>query len=251
MSPATSLNGKVCVVTGASKGMGRAFASALVDNGARVALVARASPELDAAAVTLGKNALAVPCDVGDAGAVDAAFASIVANFGRIDVLVNNAAVLALTTVESASTAEIDRLLRINLAGAIYCSRAAIPHLRAAEGGDLIFVTSESARMPFPYLSIYAATKIALEALALGLRGELREQSTRVTILRSGVVEGSSLRSAIPPETQAAFFAAMERGGHLAQTGKAVSKATMAHTLVALLTLPRDVNVDLIEPRGR
>lgn len=245
------LAGKVCVVTGASKGMGRAFATALVAAGAKVGLLARESTELRDAAATLGGNALAVACDISDPGDVQAAFDQAAEQFGRIDVLVNNAAAMAIAKVEDVGDATIARQFAINLAGPVYCCRAAIPHLRAAGGGDVVFVSSESVTDAFPFLSLYAASKAGLEAFANGLRAELRDQGTRVTVFRSGRVEGSSLRAGIPAEVQAAFFEALEKNGHLAAIGQPVSRETMAAALVSLLALPRDVNVDLIVPRGR
>ncbi len=245
------LDGKVVVVTGASKGMGRGFAEALAGVGAKVVILARASAALDEVAGTLGEAALPLACDVSDAASVRAAIDKAALHFGRIDVLVNNAAITTLLKVETASPAEIDREFAVNLLGPIYATSAAIPHLRAAGGGDIIFISSESIRMPYPYLTLYAATKGGVESLAAGLRSELREQGTRVTVLRSGAVAGGNLGDSWPEDRRNDFFATAMRMGHVHFTGQPTTRDTMARTLIAILTLPRDVNLDLVEARGR
>lgn len=247
-----SLAGKVIVVTGASKGMGRAFAEMLVDEGARVVLLARSSAALDEVAAKLGAPALAIPCDVSDADTVRAALDDAAAHFGRIDVLVNNAAITSLLKVETATVAEIEREFAVNLLGPIFATSAAIPHLRAAGGGDIVFVSSESVRMAYPFLTLYASTKGGLESFAAGLRGELREQGTRVTVLRSGAVaSGGNLSESWPEDRRDEFLAAAIKFGHAHFTGTPALPGSMAQTLRAILSLPRDVNLDLVEARGR
>lgn len=246
------LAGKVAVVTGASKGMGRAFAEALAGEGAKVVLLARASAALDEVAAQLAESAIAIACDVSDAASVRAAIDRAAAHFGRIDILVNNAAITTLLKVETATPAEIEREYAVNLLGPVYVTSAAIPHLREAGGGDIVFVSSESIRMPYPYLTLYASTKGGLESLAAGLRAELREQGTRVTVLRSGAVaSGGNLSESWPADRRDDFFATAVKMGHVHFTGTPALPTSMAHTLVAILSLPRDVNVDIVEARGR
>jgi len=247
-----SLQGKVVVVTGASKGMGRAFAGALVREGAKVAALARRSPALESLTSEFGDAVLPIACDMGDGAAVRAAIDQAAAELGRLDALVNNAAMTSLLKIETASDIEIGREVAVNLLGPIYATSAAIRHLRAAGGGDVVFISSESVRMPYPYLTLYAATKGGVESLAAGLRGELRAQGTRVTVLRSGAVaSGGNLSQAWPQERRDDFFANAVRLGHVHFTGTPATSESMAQTLLAILSLPRDVNIDLIEARGR
>lgn len=246
-----SLAGRVIAVTGASKGMGRGFAEALVAEGARVILLARASVTLDAVGAAIGEAGLVVACDVADAASVRSAIDAAARHFGRIDALINNAAITTLLKIETATPEQIEREVAVNLLGSVYAASAAIPHLRAAGGGDIVFVSSESVRMPYPYLTLYAATKGGVETFAAGLRGELREQGTRVTVLRSGAVEGSSLAEDWPSDLRDDFFQAAIRGGHAQFTGQPATRDSMAKTLLAILSLPRDVNLDLVEARGR
>lgn len=247
----TELTGKVCIITGASKGLGRTLSEALVADGAKVAMLARGAAELKDAAAVLGDSALPVTCDVSDSGSVNAAFDTAAAHFGRIDVLVSNAASMVISRIADVTDEQVARQLNVNIAGAIYCARAAIPHLKASGGGDIIFIGSEGAETAFPFLGMYSATKSAIERLSASLREELRYQETRVTTVRLGRTEGSSLRAANSPEVVEDFVREMQAGGYIAQTGEAVSRATMAQMVISLLKLPRDVNIDLIHPRGR
>lgn len=247
----TRLSGKVCVVTGASKGLGRTVTEALVGEGARVAMLARNENELTEAAGAMGDSVLPIRCDVSDAASVNAAFAEAVRHFGRIDTLVSNAASMVISRIEDASDNQILQQINVNITGAIFCSRAAIPHLRAAGGGDILFIGSESARTAFPFLAMYSATKSAVEQLAYGLREELRHQNTRVTAIRLGRTEGSSLRLSNDEAIVQDFIADMTTGGYLSQTGEAMERTSVAQLIIALLSLPPDVNVDLIVPRGR
>jgi NAD(P)-dependent dehydrogenase (short-subunit alcohol dehydrogenase family) len=244
-----TLRGKVAIVTGGSRGMGRHFVDALVGEGASVAVLARASDELAAVAAGQQDAVLPIACDVGAPAQVAAAVAETVARFGRLDVLVNNAAVFAPFLIEQASDAEVERHVRANLLGPIWCIRAAIPHLRDT-GGQIVSITSESVRMPFPYLTVYAATKAAVETLSQGLRDELRDEGIRVSVLRSGSVAGGSGGRDWDADIAGAFFQKITRTGHAAFAGAAVAPETMARTLVAMLALPRDVNLDLVEARA-
>jgi len=244
------LAGKAAIVTGASKGLGRAFAETLIGAGAKVAALARASAELDELGRTPG--ILAIACDMAEPAQVRGAIDQVAAHFGRIDIVVNNAAITSLLPLENASAADIEREYAVNLLGPANASSAAIQHLRAAGGGDLVFISSESVRVHFPFLSLYASSKAGLESLAAELRNELRAQGTRVTILRSGSVDTNSALRATWPEDRLQHFASeAARLGSMEFTGTPVSMATMAQTLLALLTLPRDVNIDLVEARGR
>lgn len=244
-----SLQGKVAIVTGASKGMGSHFVDALVAAGAFVALFARPSAELEAVAARHGGQAGAFACDVSDPAQVKAATAGAARLFGRLDVLVNNAAVFEPFLLEDARDQQVEQHVAVNLLGPIWCMREAIPHLRATKG-HIVSITSESVRMPFPYLTVYAATKAAVETLSQGLRDEVRADGIRVSILRSGSVSGSTGGHAWDPEVTQRFFETIQKTGHASFTGAFATPQSMAATLVAVLSLPHDVNIDLIEARS-
>jgi|SRR3546814_854339 len=243
------LAGKVAVVTGASKGMGRHFVAALVGAGMRVACLARPSEELASLADEFGDAVLALPCDVTVSDAVNAAVAQTVDRFGRIDVVVANAAVYHPFAFESGSDAIIRSHVDINILGVSWLIRASIPHLRATKG-QIVAISSESVRMPFPMLALYAATKAAVETLCQGLRDELRDDDIRVTILRSGSVKGGSGGKAWSQETIDAFYKKIVATGHAAMTGESATPESMAASLLAVIGLPADIGVDLIEVRA-
>lgn len=243
------LAGKVAVVTGASKGMGRHFVAALVAAGMRVACLARPSDELDSLAADFGDAVLSLPCDVTAPEAVDAAVAQTVERFGRIDVVVANAAVYHPFAFEHGGDDIVRNHVDINILGVAWLIRASIPHLRASKG-QIVAISSESVRMPFPMLALYAATKAAVETLCNGLRDELRSDDIRVTILRSGSVKGGSGGKAWSPDTIAAFYKKIVETGHASMTGEGATPESMARALLSVIGLPADIGVDLIEVRA-
>jgi len=244
-----SLAGKVAMVSGASKGMGRHFVTALVQAGMRVACLARPSEELTSLADELGDTVLVLPCDVGSPDAVNIAVAKTVDHFGQLDVVIANAAIYHPFAFEEGSDDIIHRHVDVNILGVAWLIRAAIPHLRDTKG-QIIAISSESVRMPFPMLALYAATKAAVETLCGGLREELRSDDIRVTILRSGSVKGGSGGESWSDETKAAFFRKIVETGHASMSGDAATPQSMAEALLATIGLPADVGVDLIEVRA-
>lgn len=240
---------KVAVVTGGSKGMGRHFVAALVASGVKVACLARPSEEFDTLAGEFGDAVLPVVCDVASSEAVNAAIAQVAAHFGRIDVVVANAAVYHPFAFEAGSDAIVRSHVDINILGVAWLIRAAIPHLRKTKG-QVIAISSESVNMPFPMLALYAATKAAVETLCHGLRDELRSDDIRVTILRSGSVKGGSSGKAWSQETVAAFYKKIVETGHASMTGEGATPESMAQALLSVIGLPADIGVDLIEVRA-
>jgi meso-butanediol dehydrogenase/(S,S)-butanediol dehydrogenase/diacetyl reductase len=245
-----TLQGKTAVVTGASRGLGRRIAQALAARGARVALLARPSADLQNTARAIGNQALAIECDVSEPPSVRAAFATCAAEYGRLDILINNAAVSDLHKIEQATDDSIRNELAINLAGPMFCCREAIPLLRASGGGDIVNISSEAASSPFPFLSVYSATKAGLETFSAGLRAELRPDGIRVTVLRAGHVGESNIARHWPADTSAAWEDALKASGHHAATGAPVPPLTIAAALIHTLCLPREVNVDLLDIRS-
>jgi len=211
--------GKVAVVTGASQGIGASIARALHDAGMAVALLARSEDKLDALARELGDRTLPVRCDVGDPDAVRAAFATLGERFGRVDALVNNAGAIGMSLLGDADDDHVTSIVAANLLGPIWCSRAAIPLLDAAGGGDIVNISSRAVELARPYLSVYAATKGGLETFTRTLAAELRPQRIRVSAIRVGptaseptpasntdvasVTEDWVARGGPPPETPA------------------------------------------------
>jgi NADP-dependent 3-hydroxy acid dehydrogenase YdfG len=239
------LAGKVAIVTGASKGLGRHFVGALIGAGMQVACFARQSPELESLAAEFGETVLVIACDITDPAAVTSAIDHAATHFGRIDVLVNNAAIYHPFAFDEGSDVIIRQHVEVNVLGLAWAIRAAIPYLRTTQG-QIVSISSESVRMPFPMLALYAATKAAVEALSDGLRSD----GIRVSVLRSGSVSGGSGGDGWSDETRQKFMRKIVETGHAAMSGTPATPQSMAEALVAILALPRDVSVDLIELRA-
>ena len=245
----SDLRGKVALVTGASKGMGRHFVAALAREGMKVAALARRSAELASLPDEFGEAVRPIVCDVANPVQVNAAVAEAVAAFGQIDLVINNAAVFFPFEFERASDADVHRHVDINVLGPIWIVRAAIPHLRATQG-QVVMISSESVKEPAPLLSLYAATKAAVEVLSDGLRSELKADGIRFTVLRSGSVKGGSGSENWSAEGAQAFYRKIVETGFAQRTGAGAEPESMAAALVAAVRLPRDVSVDEIVVRS-
>lgn len=185
-----ALAGKVAAVTGATSGSGRAIARLFANEGANVVLLARGQERLDELAGDLGDRAVGIATDVGNAASVRAAFAAIESRFGRLDILINNAAVYRPCPFELLSDEEIAAQVTTNMLGPIYTARAAIPLMRSAGGGEIVNTSSEATIETFPFFSIYAATKAGLERLGTVLSSEYEKEDIRVTTLIQGCAFG-------------------------------------------------------------
>lgn len=242
------LDGKVAAVTGASRGIGLATAHVLSERGARVALIARTRAALDDAVAAIGGAAFAVVADVADPDSVRAAFAAIEREAGRLDLLVNNAAIARLHRVEDASDEDLVATVGTNFLGVLYCTRSAIPLLRAS-GGVVVNVSSEGVRRPFPMLSVYLATKGAVELLSTALSEELRSDGIRVTLLRSGGSTGGFAQEWDPEEGRRAIELWKQRG-LLDFVGFPMPAEAIAESIVHAATRPPGLGVDFLEVRS-
>ena len=243
------IKGKTIIVTGGSKGLGRVFVDTLVERGANVACLARQSEQLVELQDRKLDNLMAIACDISRPDEVDAAVHTCAERFGTLDAVVNNAALFQPFLIEGCSPEQVRRHFDINVLGPIWTTRAAIPHLKKSKG-QIISISSESVRNPFPFLSVYASSKAALETFSTAMREELREAGIRITTLRSGAIAGSTASSNWDPEMGKAFFDTIVKTGHAAMAGVPASQESMTDALCAVLSLAPDVNVDLIEVRG-
>lgn len=162
------LAGKVVVVTGAGRGIGRACALQLAGAGAHIVLTSRTAAELEAVAAeveALGSKALAVPCDVSDYGACNEVVGAADDVFGRIDVLVNSAGTGAPCSVMDSEPAEWARVITLNLIGAFNISRAVLPHMINAGGGRIILIGSGHGHSVTGGFSAYGASKAGVSHL--------------------------------------------------------------------------------------
>lgn len=189
------------LITGASKGIGRATAAELARRGHRVVATARNARTLDGLDVDQRLH-----LDVTDQASVDAA----VKQAGEIDVLISNAGVIFRAAVEASPAAEIERLYAQNTVGAIRITQAVLPQMRERKKGRLLFVSSVGARAVFPGNAAYSATKAALEILAEALAIELDGFGIDVTLAEPGPVSSGALDDVLtyrlPDDPYAALF---------------------------------------------
>jgi NAD(P)-dependent dehydrogenase (short-subunit alcohol dehydrogenase family) len=192
------LNGKVAIVTGATRGIGRAIAEALVNAGASVTVSARTAKDIDALAAKMGKSALGISADVGRYEDCNNLIARTVERFGRLDILINNAGIGGFKPVAEMEPAQWRTVIDTNLNSLFYCSHEAIPHLRKAGDGWIINIGSLAGKNAFPGGSAYNASKFGLIGFSEALMQELRYDDIRVSYIMPGSVntefEGSRTR---------------------------------------------------------
>jgi 3-oxoacyl-[acyl-carrier protein] reductase len=186
------LEGKVALVTGSTKGIGRAVAEALVAEGARVVVSSRTASDVARAARELSEagpgEAHGIPCDVRDRVACRALVEGTVGRFGRLDIVVNNAGVGRFAPIQELDPAAWDLQLRTNLDGVFHVSQAAIPHLLAAGGGWILNVGSLAGRNAFAGGVAYNATKFGLLGMTEAMMLDLRHDGIRVSCIMPGSV---------------------------------------------------------------
>lgn len=177
---------RVWLVTGASRGLGRAFAEAALSAGDRVAALARTTSALDDLAAAHPGRVLPLTADVTDRDAVFAAVAAAVEHFGRLDIVVNNAGTLSMGMIEEFTEAEARAQMEVNFFGALWVSQAVLPHLRTRGAGHIVQVSSIGGLSGFPSTGMYAASKFALEGMSEGLAMEAAPFGVKVSIIQPG-----------------------------------------------------------------
>ncbi|MEV7420160.1 SDR family NAD(P)-dependent oxidoreductase [Streptomyces sp. NPDC089919] len=211
---ATAAQPRTWFITGASRGLGRAFAEAALAAGDRVAAVARTTDALQALADAHPGRVLPVTADITDRAAAFAAVDAAVARFGRLDVVVNNAGILSAGMVEEFTEAEARAQMEVNFFGALWVSQAAIPVLRAQGGGHIVQVSSIAALGGFPSTGLYSASKFALEGMSEALAMEGVGFGVKVSIVQPGGYWTdlyTAMRSSTPLEAYAPLRAELEK----------------------------------------
>jgi len=225
------LDGKVAVVTGGNRGIGRGIVEALSREGARVALTARSADVAATAARAVGGGALGIACDVRSYDAVRALFREVERVAGGVDVLVNNAGIGIFAPVADLAPDDWRAVIETNLNGVYYCCHEAIPLMRKRGGGYIFNLSSLAGRNAFPSAAAYSASKFGLNGFSEALMQEVRYDGIRVSYLMPGSV-------------------ATEFGrGSEAKAGWALLPADVAAVVLDLLRSPKHALYSRVEMR--
>ena len=262
MLNAAPIGGKVVVVTGAARGIGRELARQLAARGARLALVGLEPDRLAEVAAECGPNAAWWEADVTDQARLTGVAAEVVERFARVDVLVGNAGIAIGGTLLTAAAADYDRVIEVNLLGSVRTARAFLPHVSAAHGYWLQ-IASLAAATPMPLISAYCASKAGVEAFTQSVRIELAHRGvdagvgylafTDTDMVRGAEVgRGGSARSRLPaplgtthplPPARARLVAGIER-----RAPRVYGQAWIRYVLPARALVPA---LDHLAARGR
>lgn len=225
------LEGKVALVTGASRGIGAAIARALDRAGVRLALASRSGADLGIA------SAFARPVDVRDPLALEAFANDAAATLGGLDILVVNAGVGAYGPFLEIAPEHIDEIIDVNVRGAIYTVRAALPHLLRSPAADVVMIASEAGRRGLPYEAVYCASKFAQVGLTRALDHELRERGIRCTnVCPGGVATDFAMGRGRTPDMPA--LAGMMRAEDVAEAVLFVLTRPRTHRILEVAFRP-------------
>ncbi|WP_206243871.1 SDR family oxidoreductase [Novosphingobium terrae] len=233
------IENKVILITGGNGGLGAETARLLAARGAKVAIAARRKDRLDEVAAQIARQGGTVrsyALDVTDKAQVEAVVAGVVADFGRIDVLINNAGLMPIRPMAEVNTDEWDAMIDVNLKGTLYGIAAVLPRFLAQNAGHIINLSSVAGIKVFaPGGTVYSGTKFAVSAISEGLRQEVGDK-IRVTSIEPGAVE-SDLKlgtSGTAAQTVLEFYK------------QAIPASSVAHAIAFAVEQPEDVDINQI-----
>jgi NADP-dependent 3-hydroxy acid dehydrogenase YdfG len=236
-----NIEGKVVVITGASSGLGEATARLLSAEGAIVVLGARRVERLNSLAdglIAKGGKALAVATDVAHCDQVKRLVDTAVQQFGRVDVMINNAGLMPQSLLERLKIDEWDRMIDVNIRGVLYGIAAALPHMIQQKSGQVINVSSVAGHKVRPGATVYAATKHAVRILSEGLRQEVKPYNIRTTIISPGAVTTELPNSITDPDAAARINKFYEE--------VAIPADSFARAVLFAMSQPDDVDINEI-----
>jgi NADP-dependent 3-hydroxy acid dehydrogenase YdfG len=235
------IGNKVVVITGASSGLGAAAARHLAAQGATVVLGARRADRIEVLTRELtaaGHKAKAVATDVTNRDQVRNLVDTAVREFGRIDVMLNNAGLMPLAPLERLKIDEWDRMIDVNIKGVLYGIAAALPHMKERKSGHIINVSSVYGHVVDPGATVYCATKFAVRALSEGLRREVKPYDIRTTVISPGAVSTELLEHISEKDIQEGTKDFVSR--------IAVGPDAFARMVAFAISQPEDVDVNEI-----
>lgn len=236
-----NIKDKVIIITGASSGMGEAAARHLAKKGAKVVLAARRSSRIDALAKEIneqGGTAMSIATDVTREDDVKKLVDTTVSQWGRIDVLINNAGVMPLSPLDQIKVSEWNQMIDVNLRGVLHGIAAALPYMKAQKSGHIINTASIAGHLVFPASAVYSATKYAVRALTEGLRKETCAYNVRATIISPGSVSTELLEHISDKDVQAVNQEYVGKVG--------VPPETYARMVAFAISEPEDVGINEI-----
>lgn len=234
-----NIKGKVIVITGASSGMGEAAARHLSAFGATVVLGARRADRIDELAREIqdqGGKALAIAMDVTQRDQVKKLVDSTVDQFGRVDVILNNAGVMPLSPMDRLNVEEWDTMIDVNIKGVLNGIAAVLPYMKEQKSGQIINTASVAGHKVFTGSAVYSATKFAVRALTEGLRMEVKPYNIRTTIVCPGAVKTELLEHITEADIQQA------NKEYVGAVG--ISPDSFARVVAFAISQPEDVDIN-------
>ena len=220
------LSGKIALITGAARGIGRAFAKAYVQEGAKVAICDVNIERAKITAQEIGDSAIAIDMDVTCQNSIDDAIANVVSQFGRIDILINNAAVFTAAPITEINRIDFERTFEINVAGTLFTMQAvARQMIEQGHGGTIINMASQAGRRGEALVSVYCASKAAVISLTQSAGLNLIQHGINVNAIAPGVVDGEHWDDV---DTYFAKYEGKAPGQKKAEVSKAVPYGRMA-----------------------
>ncbi|MCG6189960.1 SDR family oxidoreductase [Maribellus maritimus] len=236
-----NIEGKVVVITGASSGFGKITAEYLSERGALVVLGARSTKKIEAIAneiISKGGKAVAITTDVTDKNQVKKLVDTAVTEFGKIDVLLNNAGIMPLSPLEYLKIEDWDQCIDINIKGVLYGIAAALPYMKEQKSGQIISVSSVAGHTINPGGAIYSATKFSVRVISEALRQEVKPYNIRTAVISPGAVD-----TGLPESVTAGDVA---EGIKQFYAEYAIPADSFARAVAFAMSQPEDVDVNEI-----
>ena len=236
-----NIKGKVVIITGASSGLGEAAAKHLSEQGATIVLGARRADRIEQLAKEINDKegkALAVAVDVTQREQVKKLADAAVEQFGRVDVILNNAGIMPLSTMDNLHVEEWDKMIDVNIKGVLNGIAAVLPYMMEQKSGQIINTSSVAGHKVFNGSAVYSATKYAVRALTEGLRMEVKPYNIRTTIVCPGAVKTELLEHITDADVQQA------NKDYVGAVG--ISPDSFARVVAFAISQPEDVDINEI-----